>query len=113
MTERHPDGAAVTMVSVVQFAPLVELTVQRVYQLCQQNILPRIVDGNLLLIAGMQAYIRYLRGRACHRGRFGGRPDERFCRRRGPVLGRSQLLGWLQALTHETRPRPTRAGATP
>jgi hypothetical protein len=50
------------MVSVVQFAPLVELTVQRVYQLCQQYILPRILDGNLPLIAGMQAYIRYLRG---------------------------------------------------
>ena len=62
MTERNPDAAAVTMVSVAQFAPLVELTVQRVYQLCQQNILPKVVDGNLPLIAGMQAYIRYLRG---------------------------------------------------
>jgi hypothetical protein len=58
MTERHPDAAAVTMVSVAQFAPLVELTVQRVYQLCQQNILPRIVDGNPSLIAGMQGCIR-------------------------------------------------------
>ena len=61
MAEKKPD-AALTMVSVVQFAALVELTVQRVYQLCQQNILPRIVDGNLPVIAGMQAYIRYLRG---------------------------------------------------
>ena len=57
MAEKKPD-AAMTMVSVTQFAALVELTVQRVYQLCQQNILPRIVDGNLPVIAGMQAYIR-------------------------------------------------------
>ena len=58
MTERHPDADAVPMVSVMQFAALVELTVQRVYQLWQQNILPRIVDGNLPLIAGMQGCIR-------------------------------------------------------
>jgi len=45
-------------IAVTQFAELVELTVQRVYQLCQQNILPRIVDGNPSLIAGMQGCIR-------------------------------------------------------
>ena len=44
-----------------QFAELVELTVQRVYQLWQQNILPSIVDGNSSLIAGMQGCIRWLR----------------------------------------------------
>ena len=40
MAEKKPD-ASVTMVSVTQFAALVELTVQRVYQLCQQERSPR------------------------------------------------------------------------
>ena len=41
MAEKNPDAAALTMVSVVQFAALVELTVQRVYQLRQQDRSPR------------------------------------------------------------------------